>query len=102
MARTQSELDKAAAQIKADYKVEATGYAADLSVGANVKAVAAAAGEAPAQRERGAAHDRPAGVAACGAGHHADTQDYETAVTDRRISVDVFQIRLHHGSKCSI
>ena len=45
VARTKSELDKAAAQIKADFGVEASGHAADLSVGANVKAVAAACGD---------------------------------------------------------
>jgi NAD(P)-dependent dehydrogenase (short-subunit alcohol dehydrogenase family) len=45
VARTRSELDRVAAQIRSDFGVEATGHAADLSVGANVKAVAAAAGE---------------------------------------------------------
>jgi NAD(P)-dependent dehydrogenase (short-subunit alcohol dehydrogenase family) len=45
VARTKADLDKAAARIKADYGVEAVGHAADLSVSANVKAVAAAAGE---------------------------------------------------------
>jgi NAD(P)-dependent dehydrogenase (short-subunit alcohol dehydrogenase family) len=45
VARTKSELDKAAAKISADYGVEAVGHATDLGVGANVKAVAAAAGE---------------------------------------------------------
>lgn len=44
VARTQSELDKATAAIRNDYGVDATGHAADLSVSANVKAVAAAAG----------------------------------------------------------
>jgi NAD(P)-dependent dehydrogenase (short-subunit alcohol dehydrogenase family) len=45
VARTQSELDKAAAQIKSDFGVDARGHAADLSVSAGVKAVAAACGE---------------------------------------------------------
>ena len=45
IARTRSDLDKAVAQIKSDYGVEAAGHAVDLSAGANVKAVAAAAGE---------------------------------------------------------
>jgi NAD(P)-dependent dehydrogenase (short-subunit alcohol dehydrogenase family) len=45
IARTKAELDKAAAQIRSEYGVEAVGHAADLSVGANVKAVAAAAGD---------------------------------------------------------
>ncbi|MBM3529736.1 MAG: SDR family oxidoreductase [Alphaproteobacteria bacterium] len=45
VARTQSELDKATAAIRADYGVAAVGHAADLSDSAGVKAVAAAAGE---------------------------------------------------------
>ncbi len=45
IARTKTELDNVAAQIRSEYGVEAVGHAADLSVGANVKAVAAAAGE---------------------------------------------------------
>jgi NAD(P)-dependent dehydrogenase (short-subunit alcohol dehydrogenase family) len=45
VARTKADLDQAAAQITADYGVEAIGHPADLSVSANVKAVAAAAGD---------------------------------------------------------
>jgi len=45
VARTQSELDKVTAQIKADYGVEAKGHSADLSNSAQVKAVAAASGD---------------------------------------------------------
>src|SRR5262245_64204133 len=45
VARTKSELDKAAAQIKSDYGVDAVGHAADLSIGTNAKTVAAACGE---------------------------------------------------------
>ena len=45
VARTKSDLDRAAAAIRGEFGVEATGHAADLSVGANVKAVAAACGE---------------------------------------------------------
>ena len=45
VARTKSELDKVTAQIRADHKVEAVGHAADLSIGASVKAVAAACGD---------------------------------------------------------
>lgn len=45
VARTKSELDKVAAQIKADYAIEAIGHAADLSTSVGVKAVAAACGE---------------------------------------------------------
>jgi NAD(P)-dependent dehydrogenase (short-subunit alcohol dehydrogenase family) len=45
VARTQSELDKVTAQIRADYKVEAVGHSADLSNSANIKMVAAAAGD---------------------------------------------------------
>jgi hypothetical protein len=45
VARTQSDLDKAAAQIRADYGVAAIGHAADLSDSAGVKAVAAACGD---------------------------------------------------------
>jgi NAD(P)-dependent dehydrogenase (short-subunit alcohol dehydrogenase family) len=45
VARTQSDLDSAAAEIRAEYGVEAVGHAADLSNGANVKAVASACGE---------------------------------------------------------
>jgi NAD(P)-dependent dehydrogenase (short-subunit alcohol dehydrogenase family) len=45
VARTQSELDKAAARIKADYGVEARGHAADLGNSAGVKTVVAACGE---------------------------------------------------------
>ncbi len=45
VARTQSELDKVTAQIRADYKVEAVGHSADLSISTNIKALAAACGE---------------------------------------------------------
>jgi hypothetical protein len=45
VARTKSDLDKAAAEIRAQYGVDATVHAADLSDSANVKAVAAASGE---------------------------------------------------------
>ena len=45
VARTQSELDKVTAKIRADYGVEAVGHSADLSTGAGVKAIAAACGE---------------------------------------------------------
>jgi NAD(P)-dependent dehydrogenase (short-subunit alcohol dehydrogenase family) len=45
VARTQAELDKAVARIKADHKVEAFGHSADLSTSAGVKAVVAACGE---------------------------------------------------------
>jgi NAD(P)-dependent dehydrogenase (short-subunit alcohol dehydrogenase family) len=45
VARTRSELDKAAAAIRSEFGVEAVGHAADLSVSANVKAVAAACGD---------------------------------------------------------
>jgi NAD(P)-dependent dehydrogenase (short-subunit alcohol dehydrogenase family) len=45
VARTQSELDKAAAAIRSEFDVEAASHTADLSVGANVKAVAAACGD---------------------------------------------------------
>jgi NAD(P)-dependent dehydrogenase (short-subunit alcohol dehydrogenase family) len=45
VARTKSDLENAAAQIGAKFGVEAIGHAADLSVSAGVKAVAAAAGE---------------------------------------------------------
>lgn len=45
VARTRSELDKAASAIQAEFGVEAIGHAADLSVSANVKAVAGACGE---------------------------------------------------------
>ena len=44
VARTQSELDKATAAIGQDFGVETLSHAADLSVSASVKAVAAAAG----------------------------------------------------------
>src|SRR5215470_7193999 len=44
-ARTQAELDRAAADISKRYGVEAVGHAADLSIGANAKAVAAACGD---------------------------------------------------------
>ncbi len=45
VARTRSELDKAAAQIRSDYGVNAIGHAADLSDSAGVRAVAAACGD---------------------------------------------------------
>ena len=45
VARTQSELDKATADIRAEYKVEAVGHSADLSTSAGVKAVTAACGD---------------------------------------------------------
>jgi NAD(P)-dependent dehydrogenase (short-subunit alcohol dehydrogenase family) len=45
VARTRSELDRVAAQIRSDFGVEALGHAADLSDGASAKAVAAACGE---------------------------------------------------------
>ncbi len=45
VARTQSELDKVTAAIRADYGVEARSHSADLSDSAAVKTVAAAAGE---------------------------------------------------------
>ena len=45
MARTQSELDKVTARIKADYRVEAVSHSADLSSSAGVKTVAAACGD---------------------------------------------------------
>jgi len=45
VARTQSELDKVTARIKADHQVEAFGHSADLSSTAGVKAVAAACGD---------------------------------------------------------
>lgn len=44
-ARTQSDLDRVAADIKRDYGVDAVGHAGDLANSANVKAVAAACGE---------------------------------------------------------
>ena len=45
VARTRAELDKVTSAIRSQYGVEAIGHAADLSDSANVKAVAAAAGE---------------------------------------------------------
>ena len=45
IARTKSELDRVAADIRRDHGVDATSHAADLSVGANVKAVASSCGE---------------------------------------------------------
>jgi hypothetical protein len=45
VARTQSELDKAAAAIRSEFGVKAVGHAADLSLGTNAKVVAQAAGE---------------------------------------------------------
>jgi hypothetical protein len=45
VARTRAELDKVTAQIRSDYGVVAVGHSADLSVGASVKAVAAAVGD---------------------------------------------------------
>jgi NAD(P)-dependent dehydrogenase (short-subunit alcohol dehydrogenase family) len=45
VARTRADLDRAVAQIKSDFGVEATAHAADLSAGANVKALAATAGD---------------------------------------------------------
>ena len=45
VARTQSELDKVTAQIRSDHGVEAAGHSADLSDSAQVRKVAAAAGE---------------------------------------------------------
>jgi NAD(P)-dependent dehydrogenase (short-subunit alcohol dehydrogenase family) len=45
VARTQSELDKVTAKIRADYGVDARGHAADLSDSAAVKRVAGACGE---------------------------------------------------------
>ena len=45
VARTQSELDRVTADIRRDFKVDALGYAADLSVGADVKRVAQACPE---------------------------------------------------------
>lgn len=45
VARTQSELDKVTAKIRADYGVEAAGHAVDLSGSAGVRTVAAACGE---------------------------------------------------------
>jgi NAD(P)-dependent dehydrogenase (short-subunit alcohol dehydrogenase family) len=45
VARTKSDLDKVAAQIRSDFGVEALGHSADLSDGAGAKAVAAACGE---------------------------------------------------------
>jgi NAD(P)-dependent dehydrogenase (short-subunit alcohol dehydrogenase family) len=45
VARTQSDLDKVAADIRAQYHVQAIAHAADLSISANVKAVAAACGD---------------------------------------------------------
>jgi NAD(P)-dependent dehydrogenase (short-subunit alcohol dehydrogenase family) len=44
-ARTRAELDKAASAIRSEFGVEASGHAVDLSVGANVKTLAAACGE---------------------------------------------------------
>jgi NAD(P)-dependent dehydrogenase (short-subunit alcohol dehydrogenase family) len=43
VARTRADLERAAARIKSEFGVEATVHAADLSAGANVKVVAAAA-----------------------------------------------------------
>jgi NAD(P)-dependent dehydrogenase (short-subunit alcohol dehydrogenase family) len=45
VARTQADLDKAAAEIRGEFKVDAVGIAADLSDGAQIRAVAAACGE---------------------------------------------------------
>lgn len=45
VARTQSELDKVTARIKAEHKVAAFGHSADLSSSAGVKAVVAACGD---------------------------------------------------------
>jgi NAD(P)-dependent dehydrogenase (short-subunit alcohol dehydrogenase family) len=45
VARTQSELDKVTAEIRAQYHVEAVGHSADLSSSAGVKAVASACGD---------------------------------------------------------
>ncbi len=45
VARTQPDLERVTAQIKADYKVEATGHPADLSSSAGVKTAAAACGD---------------------------------------------------------
>lgn len=45
VARTRSELDGVTAAIRSDYAVEATGHSADLSDSAQVRSVAAAAGE---------------------------------------------------------
>lgn len=45
VSRTKSELDKAATQIRSEFGVEAVGHAFDLSMGANAKKLAEAAGE---------------------------------------------------------